>query len=102
MSLPFLFRARCYLVAVMLILIIDGSSVFFEQDGRSQWAMMYKKVDSVEKGRKNLTVALAPADFSSPWISPPHPVIGPGTEICSSAMTEGPTLMKNTGGVNPD
>lgn len=60
-----------------------------------RWIMIYKNEETEEKGGKNLRVATAPFDFSTPWLDDGEkPIVGPGTGVGGDTMAEGPSLLK--------
>ncbi len=77
---------------------IDSMLCLDEENDR--WVMIYKNEIAVGRGGKNLRVATAPLDFSSPWVDLGNPIIGPGSKIYPEAMTEGPSLLKTDTGWN--
>jgi len=65
------------------------------EEAARRWVMIYKNEESEEKGGKNLRVATAPLDFSTPWVDlVDRPITGPGSTVGANSMTEGPTLLK--------
>ncbi len=65
------------------------------EESARRWVMIYKNEEPEEKGGKNLRVATAPLDFSTPWVDlVDRPIIGPSSPVAADSMTEGPTLLK--------
>ncbi len=72
---------------------IDAFLLCEEQANR--WVMIYKNEEDETKGGKNLRVATAPLDMSTPWVDlVDQPIVGPGTAVAGDTMTEGPVLLK--------
>jgi hypothetical protein len=76
---------------------IDGFLALHETEAGPEWIMIYKDVNSLEAGGKNLRVARIAGDFSGGWTRASEPIIGPGTAINAHAMTEGQSMIKRNG-----